>query len=81
VNDADLALYYHAEFGPTFGRNDIVIYVQDDNNSKEYDYCECMQTDYEKKIRETEGLFLVKDYEVFQIMKKIFNVLYMYGLN
>ncbi|EXX74591.1 hypothetical protein RirG_049680 [Rhizophagus irregularis DAOM 197198w] len=70
VNDASYALFYHNRFGPTFGESDIDIRVLPENNSKEYDYCLCQQESYEKEIIDTEGVFSIEDYEVFQILKR-----------
>uniref|UniRef100_U9TCK7 TLDc domain-containing protein n=1 Tax=Rhizophagus irregularis (strain DAOM 181602 / DAOM 197198 / MUCL 43194) TaxID=747089 RepID=U9TCK7_RHIID len=67
VQDMNRALFYHAEFGPTFGSDDITIGVDD---SEEYDCCWCKQESYKKKIRDTDDLFSIEDYEVFQIIKK-----------
>ncbi|GBB96936.1 hypothetical protein RclHR1_02880002 [Rhizophagus clarus] len=67
VMDMDYALYYDGYFGPTFGE-DIEIYVEVDDDSKEYDYCQYKQQHYEKNLRVTENLFLIEDYEVFQII-------------
>jgi hypothetical protein len=69
VKNIDCALFYANEYGPTFGGNDINIYVQEDDDSKEYDCCWCGQEDYEKKIRDTNDEFSIEDYEVFQITK------------
>ncbi|PKC01311.1 hypothetical protein RhiirA5_365048 [Rhizophagus irregularis] len=62
-------MYYIDNVGPTFGR-DIDIYVEMGNGSKEYNYCQCKQKYYERGIRDKEDLFLIEDYEVFQIIKK-----------
>ncbi|EXX64780.1 uncharacterized protein OCT59_029123 [Rhizophagus irregularis] len=73
VKNMDHALFYCDDFGPTFGNIDINMHVNEDDDyddSKEYDNCECTQNIYEKKIRDTEGNFLIEEYEVFQIMKK-----------
>ncbi|GES90304.1 hypothetical protein GLOIN_2v1779084 [Rhizophagus clarus] len=70
IIDPECALYYHNEFGPTFGIKDFNIYVVENNDLKEYDYCQCEQTIYEKKIRDTEDMFSIHDYEVFQIKRK-----------
>ncbi|CAB4436721.1 unnamed protein product [Rhizophagus irregularis] len=62
------ALYHGSRVGPTFGR-DINIHTFEDD-SKEYNYCQCRKRDYEKKIRDKEDFFSIEDYEVFQIIKK-----------
>ncbi|GBC40670.2 BTB/POZ protein [Rhizophagus irregularis DAOM 181602=DAOM 197198] len=68
VNDASRAVYYRNNFGPTFGGGDIEICADIDN--KEYDWCICIRQSYEKKMRDTGDLFLIEDYEMFQIIKK-----------
>jgi hypothetical protein len=70
VSDIDFALYYHSRFGPTFGDDDIDIFVEGEDGSKEYSIYKCKQQSYEKKIRDEEDKFLIEDYEVFQIIKK-----------
>jgi hypothetical protein len=67
VIDTEKALFYCSKFGPTFG-DDINICVNDDDDSKEYDYCTHIPIRYEKKIRDTDD-FSIEDYEVFQIMR------------
>ncbi|PKY30725.1 BTB-domain-containing protein [Rhizophagus irregularis] len=69
VINVNYAMYYGDNVGPTFGR-DIDIYVEMGNGSKEYNYCQCKQKYYERGIRDKEDLFLIEDYEVFQIIKK-----------
>jgi hypothetical protein len=69
VTDMDGAVFYASYVGPSFG-SDIDIYVRNGIDSKGFDYCRCKQSYYEKKIRDTEDLFLIEDYEVFQIIKK-----------
>ncbi|GES90281.1 BTB/POZ protein [Rhizophagus clarus] len=69
VMDMDYALYYDGYYGPTFGE-DIEIYVEEDDDSKEYDYCHYKQQCYEKILRVTKNLFLIEDYEVFQIIRR-----------
>ncbi|EXX53830.1 hypothetical protein RirG_240220 [Rhizophagus irregularis DAOM 197198w] len=68
VNDASNAIYYHNRFGPTFGEDDINVFVYNDD-SREYS-CWCEQRSYEKEIIDTEDVFSMEDYEVFQIIKK-----------
>ncbi|GBC40732.2 BTB/POZ protein [Rhizophagus irregularis DAOM 181602=DAOM 197198] len=68
VIDASHALFYHNRFGPTFGDDDIDIFVCEDD--KEYDHCSCTQLSYEKRIRDTDDNFSIEDYEVFQIITK-----------
>ncbi|GBB91477.1 hypothetical protein RclHR1_01880008 [Rhizophagus clarus] len=69
VKNMDHALFYCNEFGPAFGDGDINIHVKDNDDSKKYDCFNCIQYSYEKKIR-NEKNFLIRDYEVFQIIKK-----------
>jgi hypothetical protein len=69
VINTECALFYANEYGPTFGP-DISIYVKGGDDLKEYDCYQCERSNYEKMIRDTEDLFLIEDYEVFQIIKK-----------
>jgi hypothetical protein len=75
VKNIDKALYYRYDFGPTFF-DDIDIYVmsfpheREYAGSKKFNSCGCKQSNYEKKIRDTEETFLMEDYEVYQIIKK-----------
>jgi hypothetical protein len=69
VENMDHALFHHYKFGPAFG-DDIDIRVEEDDDSKDYNYCWYMQQDYEKMIRDTNSIFSIEDYEVFQIIKK-----------
>ncbi|POG67702.1 hypothetical protein GLOIN_2v1644555 [Rhizophagus irregularis DAOM 181602=DAOM 197198] len=65
----DYALVYRSTYGPAFS-NDIAIVVSTSNDSESYKHCQCQQKRYEKKIRESEDLFLIEEYEVFQILKR-----------
>ncbi|POG69913.1 hypothetical protein GLOIN_2v1877169 [Rhizophagus irregularis DAOM 181602=DAOM 197198] len=69
VNPKDIngALFYHTRSGPTFGR-DLYIGVKG-VDSDEYHRNYCRKYRYEKEIRNTEDLFSIEDYEVFQIVK------------
>ncbi|PKK55803.1 hypothetical protein RhiirC2_801481, partial [Rhizophagus irregularis] len=69
IIDVNHAIYYGENVGPAFGR-DIDIYVKWGDSSKDYNYCLCEQKSYERGIRSKGGLFLIEDYEVFQIIKK-----------
>ncbi|GES77262.1 hypothetical protein GLOIN_2v1481345 [Rhizophagus clarus] len=68
VKDLDRALFYCNEFGPAFD-TDLLIYVNGDDCSKEYNSSGCKQRSYEKRIRDSVK-FSIDDYEVFQIIKK-----------
>jgi hypothetical protein len=67
VKQADSALNYGKNYGPSFGK-DLVIYGSSD--SKDFDDNCCKLVYYEKKIRNTEEKFSIEDYEVFQIINK-----------
>ncbi|POG60563.1 hypothetical protein GLOIN_2v1884232 [Rhizophagus irregularis DAOM 181602=DAOM 197198] len=69
VNNTDYAVGYHNRSGPSFN-DDICLVVKEKNDSKSYDFNKCMQSSYEKKIRDTEDEFLINNYEIFQITKK-----------
>jgi hypothetical protein len=69
VKNTYRALYYRKIYGPTFG-DDIELYTDGNDELKEYDYCRCAHRYYEKKIRDTEDLFSIEDYEVFQILNR-----------
>ncbi|GBC03049.1 hypothetical protein RclHR1_04970003 [Rhizophagus clarus] len=67
VKNTSYALFFCNHFGPTFGSNDFDIFAEE---SSEYNRCQCIQEDYEKKIRDTADFFSIEDYEVFQITMK-----------
>ncbi|UZO08919.1 uncharacterized protein OCT59_029162 [Rhizophagus irregularis] len=69
VKQINRALYYSNKFGPTFG-DDIELFINEDNELKEYDRCRCVHKHYEKKIRDTGDFFSIEDYEVFQILNR-----------
>ncbi|CAB4431990.1 unnamed protein product [Rhizophagus irregularis] len=69
VRSIDSALFYHMYCGPAFS-NDLYIGVEEDDDSKEYNFNICQQESYEKKIRDTEDVLSVEDYEVFQNREK-----------
>ncbi|GBC41551.2 hypothetical protein GLOIN_2v1779084 [Rhizophagus irregularis DAOM 181602=DAOM 197198] len=69
VKDPDKALSHHVECGPTFD-TDIFIGVEENDSSRDYNFNWCKQQRYKEKIRNTEKLFSIDDYEVFQIIKK-----------
>jgi hypothetical protein len=58
VKNPSYALFYGSTFGPTFG-DDINIYVDEDDDSKEYDCCLCLPDCYEKDVRNTRDDFSV----------------------
>ncbi|PKC76256.1 hypothetical protein RhiirA1_406532, partial [Rhizophagus irregularis] len=65
----DKALYYPGWHGPSFGSSDLQLSVSiGGNKSNNFDYNICKQTYYEKRIRNTENLFYIEEYEVFQII-------------
>ncbi|EXX70396.1 uncharacterized protein OCT59_011334 [Rhizophagus irregularis] len=65
VKNMDNALYYHPNYDPTFGNSDLRL-----SGLNQFNYNWCKQTNYEKRIRDTEDKFNIEDYEVFQITKK-----------
>ncbi|GBB87259.1 hypothetical protein RclHR1_01370018 [Rhizophagus clarus] len=73
VKFMDKALYYPSWHGPSFGSSDLQLSVSLNyngaNKSNKFDYNICKQTYYEKKIRNTENLFSIEEYEVFQIIR------------
>ena len=68
VEDMNGALVCCNKNGPTFNY-DLVLGARN-SDLKEYDYCYCKQSRYQKKIRDTEHKFLIEDYEVFRILKR-----------
>jgi hypothetical protein len=71
VKNIDKALFYKYNFGPTFFDDiDIFVTLRKYAECKKFDNCRCKQSNYEKKIRDTEEDFLIEDYEVFQIIHK-----------
>ncbi|RGB28706.1 hypothetical protein C1646_715453 [Rhizophagus diaphanus] len=69
VSNMNRAINYHKTHGPSFGRDDLKILCSASNDVSPFNYNRCEQTDYEKRIRDTEEFFDIEDYEVFQIMK------------
>jgi len=69
VNNTDRALFYSPYYGPSFGRNDLLICNEHGYVSVNYNWNHCKLADYEKKIRDTKEKFSIEDYEVFQILK------------
>jgi hypothetical protein len=70
VKNMDKALYYPGWHGPSFGSSDLQLSVSiGGNKSNNFDYNICKQTYYEKRIRNTENLFYIEEYEVFQIIR------------
>ncbi|PKK64727.1 hypothetical protein RhiirC2_756233, partial [Rhizophagus irregularis] len=68
------ALYYSEFRGPSFGNSDLRLSVAFRLNSKpsnHYDFNICKQEYYEKKIRDTENVFYIEEYEVFQIIRNL----------
>jgi hypothetical protein len=70
VINTDRALFYHSGCGPTFDY-DLLLCMEENDDLGEYDCCKCEPNSYEKKIRDTEDIFSIEDYEVFQIIKKV----------
>ncbi|EXX62336.1 uncharacterized protein OCT59_021176 [Rhizophagus irregularis] len=69
VNVKVNAINYWPRYGPSFGNRDLILFGGDVNDFRQkYNYCK--KRSYEKNIRETEGVFSVEEYEVFQIIKK-----------
>ncbi|GBC07116.1 hypothetical protein RclHR1_07270001 [Rhizophagus clarus] len=54
VNNMDNALYYSEWRGPSFGASDLNLMMNFGSKANQYDYNKCKQTNYEKKIRDTE---------------------------
>ncbi|CAB4412262.1 unnamed protein product [Rhizophagus irregularis] len=67
VKDKNYAIFYKYEHGPQFG-GDIV--MSSSNEFIDYETISYQQDDYEKKLRDFDGVFSMEDYEVFQIIKK-----------
>ncbi|EXX62538.1 uncharacterized protein OCT59_025427 [Rhizophagus irregularis] len=61
------ALYNGSKDGPHFGE-DLIIYSYR-REFEDYSHRYCRKNYYEKKIRDSEDLFSIEDYEVFQITK------------
>ncbi|PKC61141.1 hypothetical protein RhiirA1_466969 [Rhizophagus irregularis] len=69
VRENKYAINYLDRYGPSFGFRDLVIFggdVDDFRNCKNF----CKKKSYEKNIRETENVFSIEEYEIFQIIKK-----------
>jgi hypothetical protein len=61
------ALNFGINYGPSFGLSDLII---SGNNFKYNGKCYCKMDDYKVHIRNTENIFSIEDYEVFQVVKK-----------
>ncbi|CAB4412380.1 unnamed protein product [Rhizophagus irregularis] len=62
------SFYFSRYRGPAFGNTDIHIYTPTECTNYNKNYCK--QSNYEKKIRDSEDMFSIEDYEVFQIIKR-----------
>ncbi len=68
VNITDGAICYRNDFGPCFNLD---LYIRSyETNDYDVDVVYCKKQNYEKKIRDTEDIFFIEDYEVFQIIKR-----------
>jgi len=67
VDYNERALNYGINYGPSFGLSDLIISGQ---NFKYSGRCYCKMDDYKQHIRNTENIFSIEDYEVFQVIKK-----------
>ncbi|GBB87265.1 hypothetical protein RclHR1_01370024 [Rhizophagus clarus] len=69
VKSIDKALYYYDNRGPSFN-DDLVLMFNGWSVTQPFNYNKCTRTNcYEKGIRDTEGIFVIEDYEVFRITK------------
>jgi hypothetical protein len=66
VKDINYAMANHPRNGPCFNR-DLAIGSLDENEN--FNKFFCINTSYEKKIRDNEGKFTMEDYEIFQIIR------------
>ncbi|UZO09153.1 uncharacterized protein OCT59_029390 [Rhizophagus irregularis] len=72
VNNMNNVYYHYDRFGPLFGSSDLKLSVTVKHSvSSSYNSNICKQEYYEKKIRDTEDKFIIEEYEVFQINKKL----------
>ncbi|PKK41041.1 hypothetical protein RhiirC2_859356, partial [Rhizophagus irregularis] len=67
VKDPKFAIVNSTFYGPSFGNGDLIL-----RGNNFYNNSYCSKHSYERAIRETEGTFSVKEYEVFQIVKNSF---------
>ncbi|CAB4437659.1 unnamed protein product [Rhizophagus irregularis] len=67
VKDPKFAIVNSTFYGPSFGNGDLIL-----RGNNFYNNSYCSKHSYERAIRETEGPFSVKEYEVFQIVKNSF---------
>ncbi|RGB40657.1 hypothetical protein C1646_687352 [Rhizophagus diaphanus] len=70
IKNIDKALFNYHYHGPSFGGYDLRISFMGLGTEYPFDSNECKQTNYEKRIRDTEDNFYIEDYEIFQITKK-----------
>ncbi|EXX76959.1 uncharacterized protein OCT59_020972 [Rhizophagus irregularis] len=68
VKDERSAIFYVPNCGPLFGEDGDDLAIWGDNF---YDKSFCRKRSYKKRIRKTEDMFSVEEYEVFQIIKEI----------
>ncbi|GBC11516.2 BTB/POZ protein [Rhizophagus irregularis DAOM 181602=DAOM 197198] len=67
IENTEYAFYNGSYVGPYFGK-DLIIYSSS-SDFEDYSHRYCRKNYYEKIIRDTEDLFSIEDYEVFQITK------------
>ncbi|CAG8524672.1 9002_t:CDS:2 [Gigaspora margarita] len=66
VIDTEYAIRQYKYTGPTFGKNDLKICGELEENERS----RCRKCSYEKQIRNSTEFFSVEDYEVFQVFTK-----------
>lgn len=66
IGETNKAFYCNANNGPDFGN--IILWTP--NESTDYTGMVCKKRHHEKRIRDTEGEFIMEDYEIFQIFKR-----------
>jgi len=67
VNNTSRAINHRCIYGPYFGHDLVIISY---NKAKEYEKILCNKSSYKKEIRDINDQFLIKDYEVYQIIRK-----------
>jgi hypothetical protein len=62
IKNTRYAIFNNINYGPSFGFKDLTI-----NGKDFYNKSYCGNSDYERPIRETDDIFSVEEYEIFQI--------------
>ncbi|POG70024.1 hypothetical protein GLOIN_2v1776267 [Rhizophagus irregularis DAOM 181602=DAOM 197198] len=74
IKNIDKALYHYEYSGPRFGSLDLRLsYNGNVSEANQFNYNICKQTNYDKRIRDTEDEFYIEDYEI-NVLNVLFNL-------